>query len=188
MYGYSWIKEVFKNSGRAEGTKFSWDICSCYYLLSCKTVPCLPVGIWDVLPREQFLPFISIYKQCACYKNWDIYGAFILMSQESLCIIIGTLVSALKRTKEFPFDTDVFSEEQRVEPFVWQILACNVMLLVETQTLAWISLAATLWSSRPKPHVGVSLNLMYILPDVTCYTLESLSNFSSITYLMARLT
>lgn len=76
-----------------------------------------------------------------------IYEAFNLMSQESLCIIRYSSVSALKlcvkknKKAEFSFDADVFSEEQRPEAFVWQIPACNTMLPAETQTLAGISLA-----------------------------------------------
>lgn len=90
------------------------------------------------------------------------------MSQESLCIIRHSSVSALKLCKkkeaEFSFDADVFSEEQRPEAFVWQIPACNTMLPAETQTLAGISLAA-IFTKQPsqtacgrerKPYVNVT--------------------------------
>lgn len=77
------------------------------------------MGIWDVLPREQFLPFIFIYKQCACYKNWDIWGFYFDESGITLHYYRYSSVSAVNfyEKAEFPFDTDVFSEEQRVEPF-----------------------------------------------------------------------
>lgn len=130
-------------------------------------MPCLPVGVWDVLPKEQF----HLYSPSVLVTKPGIYEAFILMSQESLCIIWYSSVSALKlcekkkkKAAEFSFDADVFSEEQRPEAFVWQIPACNTMLPAETQTLAGISLAA-IFTKQPsqtacgrerKPNVYVT--------------------------------
>lgn len=191
MYGYSWTKEAFyvvKNSARREhkGQKFSWDLCGCFYLLSCKTVPCLPVGVWDVLPKEQFHP----YSPSVLVTKPGIQEAFILMSQESLCIIWYSSVSVLKlcekkkkKKQSFPL-TRMYSLKSR-----GQRLLCgrsqHATRCCRRKHKHWLGyhLLLFLRSSRHKLHVGVSVNLMYMLPDVTCHTLTLLlPNFNELNW------
>lgn len=120
-----------------------------------------------------------------------IYQAFILMSQESLCIIRYSSVSALKlcekknKTQSFPL-TRMYSLKSR-----GQRLLCgrsqHATRCCRRKHKHWLGyhLLLFLRSSRHKPHVGVSVNLMYMLmlPDVTCHTLTLLlPNFNELNW------
>lgn len=109
-----------------------------------------------------------------------IYEAFILMSQESLCIRYSS-VSALKlcekknKKQSFPL-TRMYSLKSR-----GQRLLCgrsqHATRCCRWKHKYWLGYHLLfLRSSRHKLHVGVSVNLMnmLMLPDVTCHTLTLL--------------